>query len=79
MQFCIKITDKGYKIVVPEGGFAISAYGESLIELVRILLDPNYDKNTDIATLVNNREAYNESLRISYNADTKVISTSSDI
>lgn len=75
----IKITEKGYKIVVPEGGFAISAYGDSLIELVRIVLDPNYEKNTDIATIVNNRNAYNESLRISYNPDTKVISTSYDI
>ncbi len=75
----IKITEKGYRIVVPEGGFAISAYGDSLVELVRILLDPNYEKNDDIAALVNNREAYNESLRISYNADTKVISTRYDI
>lgn len=72
----VKITDKGYKIVVPEGGFAISAYGESLIELARIVLDPAFDKNSDVAKLVNNKEAFSEALRISYNPDTKVISTS---
>ena len=71
-----KFTDKGYKIVVPEGGFAISAYGDSLAILIRMILDPTYDKNTKVSTLVNNRNAYNEGLRISYNPDTKVISTS---
>lgn len=71
-----KFTDKGYKIVVPEGGFAISAYGDSLAILIRMILDPTYDKNTKVSTLVNNRNAFNEGLRISYNPDTKVISTS---
>lgn len=71
-----KFTSKGYKIVVPEGGFAISAYGDSLSLLARIVLDPTYDKSSKIALMVNNRNAYNESLRISYNADTKIISTS---
>ena len=74
-----KFTDKGYRIVVPEGGFAISVYGESLPLLVRMVLDPTYDKNTKISTLVNHRNAYNEDLRISYNPDTKIISTSYDI
>lgn len=72
----IKITSNGYKIVVPEGGFAISAYGSSLVSLAKILIDPAYTSSKDIATIVNNRNAYNQDLRISFNQDTMVISTS---
>lgn len=71
----IVITNSGYKIVVPEGGFAISASGDSLIKLVNIVLDSTVTTTTDLIGFVLDRNSYNPSLRISYDAENKVIST----
>ena len=72
----IKITDTGYEIVIPEGGFAITAEKDGVIKLVNLLLNPAIKELVGIEKIVNNSESFKSSLRIYFDPDTKVISTS---
>ena len=71
----IVVTDTGYKIVVPEGGFAISAKSSSLVTLLSKIYDPSIDDLADIIDLVFNKESFNENLRLYFDSENKVIST----
>ena len=70
----IVITDTGYKIVIPEGGFAITADGDSIVKLAKLLINPSITSKTGLEKIVNNLDAYSDGLRLSYDPDTKVIS-----
>ena len=70
----IILTETGYKIVIPEGGFAITADGDGIVKLAKLLINPSISSKTGLEGIVNNLDAYNEGLRLSYNPDTKVIS-----
>ena len=69
----IKITDTGYEIVIPEGGFAITAEKDGVIKLVNLLLNPAIKELVGIEKIVNNSESFKSSLRIYFDPDTKVI------
>ena len=70
----IVITETGYKIVIPEGGFAITADGDGIVKLAKLLINPSITSKTGLEDIVNNLDAYKENLRLSYDSETKVIS-----
>ena len=71
----IVMTSDGYKIVTPEGGFAISAAGQSLADLLAIILDPTIKKYADVINLTFDSETFKDNLRLSFDDDKKVITT----
>ena len=72
----IVISDTGYKVVVPEGGFAISVKGESLADLLGLILDPTIKDYATALGIVFEKTTFNENLRLSFDADKKIIKMS---
>ena len=71
----IILTDSGYKIVIPEGGFAITADGDGIVKLAKLFINPSISSKTGLEAIVNKKDAYNDGLRLSYDGDTKVITS----
>ena len=71
----INISDSGYKVVVPEGGFAISVKGESLANLLGLILDSTIKNYADALKISFGKDTFAENLRISFDADKKIIKT----
>ena len=71
----IVITDTGYKIVVPQGGFAISGKGKALAGLLGLIMDPTIKDASDIVNLTFDKDSFKDNLRLSFDADKKIIST----
>ncbi len=71
----IVMTDTGYKIVIPAGGFAISTKGESLADLLALILDPKIKNYADIINLSFDKNTFSENLRLTFDAEKKVIKT----
>ena len=71
----IVISNDGYKIVVPEGGFAISAKGNQLAGLLGLILDPKIKTSADLINLSFDNTTFKDNLRLSFDADKKIIST----
>ena len=69
----IIITETGYKIVIPEGGFAITADGDGIVKLAKLLINPSISSKNGLEQIVNKLGSYSDSLRLSYDGDTKVI------
>ena len=67
-------TETGYKIVIPDGGFAITADGDGIVKLAKLLINPSISSKTGLESIVKNLDAYNDNLRLSYDEETKVIS-----
>ena len=74
----IELTSNGrtsYKIVIPEGGFAITADGDGIVKLAKLLINPSISSKTGLEAIVNKKDAYNDGLRLSYDGETKVITS----
>ena len=59
--------------MIPDGGFAITADGDGIVKLAKLLINPSISSKTGLEAIVNNLNAYNDNLRLSYDGDTKVI------
>ena len=71
----IVISDSGYKIIVPEGGFAISAKGQELANLLSLILDPAIKSSADLVNVSFTPGVFKDNLRLSFDAEKKIIKT----
>ena len=71
----IVISDSGYKIIVPEGGFAISAKGQELANLLSLILDPAIKNSADLVNVSFTPGVFKDNLRLSFDAEKKIIKT----
>ena len=62
---------KLYQVKIPEGGFAFTAHGSGIGAIVAALSNGTID-NTSEAN-INKRGVYSDDIRLSYDADKKVI------
>ena len=65
---------QAFDIVIPEGGFAITAHGAGITALAKVLSkgEINYTGNPEVAIL-NSRSAFASNIRVKYNAQLKAI------
>ena len=60
---------------MPEGGFAISAKGQELANLLSLILDPAIKNSADLVNVSFTPGVFKDNLRLSFDAEKKIIKT----